>query len=153
MPVARPMTLKRVTPRSRPDHRRLPLLTLGVADSVRRMTTRLGSAFVPVSDAAAAADWYSDFLDLRTVSVESHAAVLTDGADSTVTLLAPSSGIAAKPGLDWATCTYVVSDIDSHHAESERRGLAPTAIEGDATVCRFFTVRDLDGNMMLIVDQ
>ena len=117
------------------------------------MTTRLGSAFVPVSDAAAAAGWYTDFLDLRTVSVEPHAAVLTDDADSTVTLLAPSSGIAAKPGLDWATCTYVVSDIDSHHAESERRGLAPTAIEGNATVCRFFTVRDLDGNIMLIVDQ
>jgi hypothetical protein len=117
------------------------------------MTTRLGSAFVPVSDAAAAAGWYSDFLDLRTVSVESHAAVLTGGADSTVTLLAPGSGIAAKPGLDWATCSFAVSDIDSHHAESERRGLAPTAIEGDATVCRFFTVRDLDGNMMLIVDQ
>jgi catechol 2,3-dioxygenase-like lactoylglutathione lyase family enzyme len=106
-----------------------------------------------VSDAAAAASWYTDFLDLRAISVESHAAVLTDEADRTVTLLAPSSGIAAKPGLDWATCTFVVSDIDSRHAESERRGLAPTALEGDATVCRFFTVRDLDGNKLLIVDQ
>jgi catechol 2,3-dioxygenase-like lactoylglutathione lyase family enzyme len=117
------------------------------------MTTRMGSAFVPVSDASAAASWYTDFLGLRTVSVEDHAAVLTDEADRTVTLLAPSSGIAAKPGLEWATCTYVVSDIDQHHAESVRRGLAPSAVEGNATVCRFFTVRDLDGNMMLIVDQ
>jgi len=106
-----------------------------------------------VSDAAAAASWYTDFLGLRAISVESHAAVLTDDADRTVTLLAPSSGIAAKPGLDWATCTFVVSDIDSRHAESKRRGLAPTAIEGDASVCRFFTVRDLDGNKVLIVDQ
>jgi catechol 2,3-dioxygenase-like lactoylglutathione lyase family enzyme len=117
------------------------------------MTTRLGSAFVPVHDAAAAAAWYADFLDLRTVSVEPHAAVLTGGTDGTITLLAPSSGIAAEPGLDWATCTYVVSDLDHHHAESERRDLAPTAIEGDPAVCRFFTVRDLDGNLLLIVDQ
>ncbi|HEY0474693.1 MAG TPA: VOC family protein [Kribbella sp.] len=117
------------------------------------MTTRVGSAFVPVSDAAAAAGWYADYLDLQAVSVEPQVAVLTDDSGSTVTLLAPSSGIAAKPGLDWATCNYVVSDLDGQHAESERRGLAPSAVEGDATVCRFFTVRDLDGNLMLIVDR
>jgi catechol 2,3-dioxygenase-like lactoylglutathione lyase family enzyme len=117
------------------------------------MTTRMGSAFVPVSDASAAAEWYADFLGLRTVSLQTHAAVVADDDGRTVTLLAPSSGIAAKPGLDWATCTFVVSDLDDHHAESERRGLAPSAIDGDAKVCRFFTVRDLDGNLMLIVDQ
>ncbi|WP_344114927.1 hypothetical protein [Kribbella alba] len=44
-------------------------------------------------------------------------------------------------------------DIDQHHAEAVRRGLAPTAVEGNATVCRFFTVRDLDDNLMLIVNQ
>jgi hypothetical protein len=113
----------------------------------------VGSAFVPVSDAGAAADWYADYLDLRTVSVEPQVAVLTDDSGSKVTLLAPSSGIAVKPGLDWATCNYVVSDVDRYHAESERRGLAPSAVEGDAAVCRFFTVRDLDGNLMLIVDR
>jgi catechol 2,3-dioxygenase-like lactoylglutathione lyase family enzyme len=117
------------------------------------MTTRLGSAFVPVNDAAAAASWYGDFLDLRVISVDPHAAVLADAAGNPLTLLGPGSGIAAKPGLDWATCSFVVSDLDGHHAESSRRGLAPTPIDGDPIICRFFTVRDLDGNMLLIVDQ
>jgi catechol 2,3-dioxygenase-like lactoylglutathione lyase family enzyme len=117
------------------------------------MTARLGSAFVPVSDAAAAADWYAELFGLRVVSVDLDAAVVRDDTGRQVALLSPSSGISAKPGLNWAPCSYIVADLDGFHANSERGGLAPTAIDGDASICRFFTLRDPDGNTILIVDR
>ena len=117
------------------------------------MSPRLGTAFVPVSDPPAAARWYAAALDLRPLEVGSAAATLAAAGDALLTLLGPESGIATEPGLPWATCGWVVEDLAAKHAELGAAGTSPSVIEGDASVCLFFTVRDLDGNVVLITDR
>jgi catechol 2,3-dioxygenase-like lactoylglutathione lyase family enzyme len=114
------------------------------------------TAFIPVTDPAASADWYSRTLGFRIDSTNEWSAVLqsAEGVGSTaLTLLGPASGIQAKPGLNWATCNFAVPDLDLVRADLERQGLEPTAIEGTAETVRFFTVRDPDDNTLLVTDR
>lgn len=120
-------------------------------DSVRITTT-----FMPVADPAAAARWYSHALGFQIHSVDEWSAVLRPGksvGSPSLTLLGPASGIQAKPGLAWATCNFAVADLSQARADLEANGCEPSAIEGMPEICRFFTVRDLDGNTLLVTDR
>lgn len=114
--------------------------------------TSIASAFVPVHDPVAAADWYREHLGLTVESASSFSAVLTDGSRR-VTLMGPRSGIAATPGLPWASASYRVDDVARRAAALRERGLEVTDVAGDASVCLFITTRDLDDNVVLVVDR
>ena len=117
------------------------------------MPTSIASAFIPVRDPAASASWYAKHLTLEVQEVNGWSAVLADERGVRVTLLGPSSGIAATPGLDWASCSFRVGDLDGRRLEFEAADCTTTEVEGDAAVCLFFTVRDPDGNVLLITDR
>lgn len=114
--------------------------------------TSIASAFVPVHDPVAAADWYCEHLHLTVESATSFSAVLTDGSRR-VTLMGPNSRIAATPGLPWAPVSYRVDDVASTATALRDRGLEVTEVAGDSSVCLFVTTRDLDGNIVLLVDR
>ncbi|GHJ44465.1 hypothetical protein Cs7R123_18070 [Catellatospora sp. TT07R-123] len=115
--------------------------------------TRIGSAFLPVRDPAAAAAWFERAFDLGRQSVDEWSAVLVDADGGRLTLLGPASGVKAQPGLPWATHNLVVDDLDAVHARLDGEGQPVTELTGDPGVCRFFTVPDLDGNLLLVVDR
>lgn len=117
-----------------------------------RTGTRIGTAFVPVSDPAAAADWYARSFGLTVQDVSPHAAQLST-AQGTLTLMGPRSGIAAEPGLPWAPFSLDVDDLAATREELIARGAEVSAVDGDPAVCLFFTTRDLDGNVVLVVDR
>ena len=85
--------------------------------------TTVSNAFVPVSDPGQAAEWYSEHLMLRVVTISEWSAVLTGDGGATVTLMGPLSGIAAKPGLAWATCGFLVEDLTGMRDRLLRKGL------------------------------
>lgn len=115
---------------------------------------RVGTAFIPVSDPETAARWYEAELGFSVRSTDEYAAVLEGVAGAgAVTLMGPRSGISAQPGLPWATCNFVVEDLDAARARLDAAGWAPSAVDGAADVCLFFTVRDPDGNTLLVVDR
>ncbi|WP_460666139.1 VOC family protein [Kribbella swartbergensis] len=114
---------------------------------------KITTAFIPVAVPADSADWYSRTLGLRVEEVNEWSAVLRpgDGAKSmAVTLLGPTTGIQAKPGLDWATCNFAVADLDQVRADLHDQGHEPSPIEGTPDTVRFFTLRDPDANTLLI---
>ena len=115
--------------------------------------TTVSNAFIPVSDPGRAAKWYSEHLMLRTVTVSEWSAVLTGDGGATVTLMGPLSGIAAEPGLAWATCGFLVEDLTGMRDSLLRNGHGVSVVEGDPNTCLFFTVRDLDGNVLLLTDR
>lgn len=118
-------------------------------------STTVGTAFVPVRDPAAAADWYAAALGLGIGEVTAWSAQLHGGDDhrTVLTLMGPASGIRAEPGLSFATCNYVVDDLDSARERLAAAGATPSAVAGSADVCRFVTARDPDGNVLLVVDR
>lgn len=117
-------------------------------------STTVGTAFVPVRDPAAAADWYAAALGLGIREVTAWSAQLHGGDDRTVlTLMGPASGIRAEPGLPFATCTYLVDDLEAARGRLEAAGAAPSAVDGSPEVCLFVTARDPDGNVLLVVDR
>lgn len=117
-----------------------------------RTGTRIGTAFVPVSDPAAAAEWYAGAFGLTVDDVSPHAAQLTS-AHGRLTLMGPRSGIAAQPGLPWAPCSFNVADLAATRTELSARGAQVSAIDGDPAVCLFFTTQDPDSNVVLVVDR
>jgi catechol 2,3-dioxygenase-like lactoylglutathione lyase family enzyme len=117
---------------------------------------RITTAFIPVADPEASAAWYSRAFGFQVQSVTAWSALLRpgEGAGSTaLTLLGPASGIRAKPGLEWATCNFAISDLAQARSDLEGHGCAPSAIEGAPEVCLFFTVSDPDGNTVLVTDR
>lgn len=117
-------------------------------------STTVGTAFVPVRDPAAAADWYAAALGLEIGEVTAWSAQLGGGDHRTVlTLMGPASGIRAEPGLSFATCNYVVEDLDSARERLAAAGASPSPVAGSADVCLFVTARDPDGNVLLVVDR
>jgi predicted enzyme related to lactoylglutathione lyase len=115
----------------------------------------VGTAFVPVRDPAAAADWYAVVLGLGIGEVTAWSAHLHGRCDhrTVVTLMGPASGIRAEPGLPFATCSYVVDDLDSVRERLAAAGASPSAVAGSPDVCLFVTARDPDGNVLLVVDR
>lgn len=120
---------------------------------ILRLMAKIGSAFLPVTNPAAAAIWYQRIFDLTPESVDEWSAVLTDGNGRRLTLLGPASGIKAQPGLPWATHNLIVDDLDATHARLTADAHSVTDVTGDPDVCRFFTMRDADGNILLICDR
>jgi catechol 2,3-dioxygenase-like lactoylglutathione lyase family enzyme len=119
-------------------------------------SVQITTAFIPVADPAASARWYNRVLGFQIRSVEEWSAVLHPGegvASPSLTLLGPASGIQAKPGLAWATCNFLVADLDQARSELEGHGCKPGAVEGAPEICLFFHIQDPDGNMLLITDR
>lgn len=117
------------------------------------MSTSIAGAFIPVADPASAAPWYASHLGLEVEEVTAWSAVLSGLEGARLTLMGPSSGIAAQPGLDWASCNFRVADLGLQHARLASGGLEVSAVEGDPEVCLFFTARDPDGNILLVTDR
>lgn len=117
--------------------------------------TTVGTAFVPVHDPAAAADWYAEALGLGIGEVTPWSARLHAGGDhrTVLTLMGPASGIRAQPGLPFATCNFVAEDLDAARERLAAAGAAPSAVSGSADVCLFVTAQDPDGNTLLVVDR
>jgi predicted enzyme related to lactoylglutathione lyase len=115
--------------------------------------TKIGSAFLPVKDPAAASAWFNHAFDLKEYSLNAWAAVLVDTEGNRLTLLGPASGIQAQPGLPWATHNLVVDNLEATHARMLSQGRAVTLVTGDPEVCRFFSMRDPDGNVLLVCDR
>jgi catechol 2,3-dioxygenase-like lactoylglutathione lyase family enzyme len=119
-------------------------------------SVNITTAFIPVTDPAVSARWYSRSLGLHIHSVDEWSAVLGSGGSpgsTSLTLLGPASGIQAKPGLAWATCNFAVADLSQARSDLEGQGCEPSAIAGAPEVCRFFTLQDPDGNTLLITDR
>ncbi|MFI6481372.1 VOC family protein [Nonomuraea sp. NPDC050663] len=117
-------------------------------------SVKITNAFIPVADPGASARWYSTVLGFQVASVDEWSAVLRcEGGSPSLTLMGPASGIAAAPGLAWATCNLAVADLDEARAELERHGSEPGDVEGSYEVCRFFTAKDPDGNTLLVTDR
>ncbi|MGN6636296.1 MAG: VOC family protein [Oryzihumus sp.] len=119
------------------------------------MAVSVGTAFLPVHDPEAAAPWYAKVLGLVATDVNQWSAQLrSPGAGSTaLTLMGPLSGIKAEPGLPFATCNFVVDDLEDLHDRLDAEGLAPSPVNGWPEMCLFFTVNDPDGNLLLVVDR
>jgi catechol-2,3-dioxygenase len=116
--------------------------------------TQIGSAFLPVNDPTAAAEWYSTVFGLSVTSSEEHAAVLESAAPvARLTLMGPKSGIAATPGLGWAPFNLIVEDLQAMRKLLADAGIDAGAVNGDDQTCFWFTAADLDGNTLLIVDR
>lgn len=114
--------------------------------------TKIGSAFLPVSEPGTAAQWYSATFGLRIRSSDSHAAVL-ETETSSLTLLGPASGIAAIPGLTWAPFSLQTDDLPARRQQLVQDGNAVGPINGDDRTCLWFTATDPDGNTLLICDR
>ena len=116
---------------------------------------RMGCAFLPVADPRASARWFADTFDLVVTEVDEWSAQLSlPGDDATsVTLLGPASGIPAEPGLPFATFSLVATELDGLRDRLVAAGHEVEPVAGDADVCRFFTLNDLDGNTLLVVDR
>lgn len=117
---------------------------------------RIASAFIPVSDPESAAGWYSRAFGFHLRSIDSWSAVLhpTEEESATaLTLMGPASGIRSDPGLPWATCSLLVEDLEATHARLLDEGHEPGEIDGAPETCLFFTVRDQDQNVLLVVDR
>ena len=117
------------------------------------MTTSIAGAFIPVVDPASAASWYATHLALEVVDVTEWSAVLSGRDGARLTLMGPSSGIAAQPGLEWASCSFRVADLGLQRDRLAGGGLEVGPVEGDPEVCLFFTTRDPDGNILLVTDR
>jgi hypothetical protein len=115
--------------------------------------TKIGTAFLPVNDTATASAWFQKAFDLAQVSADEWAAVLVDDAGTKLTLLGPTSGVQARPGLPWATHNLVVEDVFASHTQMLDQGYAVTNVAGDPGVCLFYSMRDPDGNVLLICDR
>jgi hypothetical protein len=114
---------------------------------------RITTAFIPVEDPKSSAAWYRDTFAL-TIRETGEASAVLGGDDGTaITLLGPASGIAQRPGLEWATCNFLVSDLDGTRESLRAAGMDVSGISGDPDQCRFFTTRDPDRNMLLITDR
>ncbi len=108
----------------------------------------IGSSFVPVHHPPTAAAWYADRFGVDIESSSDATAVLRVGGHR-VTLMGPASGILAGPGLPWATCSFLVEDLEAARSRFEDA----SAMGGDPAVCLFFTAHDPDGNVVLVVDR
>ncbi|HWK93259.1 MAG TPA: VOC family protein [Luteimicrobium sp.] len=113
---------------------------------------RVGTAFVPVSDPERSADWYAAAFGLRVAEVSPWAANLEAAGGTTLTLMGPASGMTS-PGLGFATHNLVVGDLDATRERFAAEGRGPGTVEGDPAVCRFFTLQDPDGNVVLVCDR
>lgn len=111
------------------------------------------TAFIPVADPIAAAQWYSSVLGLRLQDANPLSAVLHGDGDTSVTLMGPRSGIATRPGLQWATCNFKVDDLPATREALEVAGASPGLIEGDQNICLFVVAWDPDGNAILLTDR
>ena len=116
---------------------------------------RMGSAFLPVTDQRASARWFAETFGLQVAAVDDWSAQLSlpDVDGTALTLLGPASGIRAEPGLPFATFSMVAAELDELRARLVAVGLDVGEIDGDPEVCRFFTLPDLDGNTLLVVDR
>ncbi|WP_432486890.1 VOC family protein [Kineococcus sp. SYSU DK018] len=117
------------------------------------MTTTIASVFLPVHDTAAAADWYRERFELEVVQAGGHAAVLRDPDGRVLTLLGPASGISARPGLPWAPVSFRVQDLAGFRERCAAAGSPCSEVEGKEASCFFTTLRDPDGNTLLVVDR
>lgn len=117
-------------------------------------STAVTTAFIPVHNPTAAALWYSEMLDLEILTTNDSSAVLRPAAGTTsITLLGPDSGIKVRPGLEWATCNFLVEDLHKERAALQRLGIRTSEFEGSAEVCLYFTLQDPDGNTLLVTDR
>ena len=55
--------------------------------------------------------------------------------------------------MPFATCSYLVDDLDAARRRLEAAGAAPSPVDGSPEVCLFVTARDPDGNVLLVVDR
>ena len=115
--------------------------------------TAITTAFIPVRNPQAAAGWYSRMLGLTVGQASDFSAVLSAAGTASVTLMGPDSGIKAQPGLAWATCNFLVDDLEETRARLAENGAAVGAIAGGPDVCLFFTAQDPDGNTLLLTDR
>jgi len=115
--------------------------------------TAITTAFIPVRNPQAAAEWYSRTLGLTIAETNTFSAVLSGGGTASVTLMGPDSGIRAQPGLAWATCNFLVDDLEETRTRLAENGVAVGAIAGAPDVCLFFTAKDPDGNTLLLTDR
>lgn len=113
----------------------------------------IASAFLPVRDPSGAAAWYAEHLGFAVREQSSHAAVLDAANGQALTLLGPASGIRAAPGLEWASFSVLVDDLDGARAVLAGAGAEPTSVQGDPETCLFVVARDPDGNTLLVVDR
>jgi len=118
-----------------------------------RGSARVRSAFLPVTDVAAAARWYHQVVGLPLRQVDEWAAQLGDESGTALTLMGPASGIPVAPGLPFAAVSILLDQLDATRDAWIAEGHAPSAVEGDPDVCRFFTMKDPDGNVLLFVDR
>lgn len=119
------------------------------------MAVSVGTAFLPVRDPEAAAPWYEKAFGLVATDMNQWSAQLRapGGASTALTLMGPLSGIRAEPGLPFATCSFVVDDLEDLRGRFDAEGLAPSPVDGSPDMCLFFTVSDPDGNVLLVVDR
>lgn len=116
--------------------------------------TQIGSAFLPVNEPKAAAEWYAKVFGLAVRSSEEHAAVLESGEPvRRLTLLGPKSGISAAPGLGWAPFNLIADDLEELRGRLGEFSETVSSVDGDDRSCLWFTTQDPDGNTLLIVDR
>ena len=115
--------------------------------------TAITTAFIPVRNPQTAADWYSRMLGLTVGQANNFSAVLSAAGTASVTLMWPDSGIKAQPGLAWATCNFLVEDLEGARTRLADNRVAVGPITGAPDVCLFFTAQDPDGNTLLLTDR
>jgi catechol 2,3-dioxygenase-like lactoylglutathione lyase family enzyme len=114
--------------------------------------TRVGTVGVPVTDPDRALEFYTGTLgfdkrlDVRFGDGARWIEVAPPGAETTIALVPAGSG--QQPGIRFAT-----EDADADHARLQARGTDtdPEITRMAAPVPPMFTIRDPDGNALLIV--
>lgn len=120
--------------------------------------SQLGTVIIPVSDQDKALEFYTGKLGFEVRNDVSFGEgnrwleVAPPGGGATVAIMPPRPG--ETPSNTQTCVAFTTDDVDAGHAALEERGVEVEEVTGgEGPVPRMFFFRDLDKNMLLLVEE
>jgi catechol 2,3-dioxygenase-like lactoylglutathione lyase family enzyme len=118
----------------------------------------VGRVIIPVSDQDKALEFYTETLgfekraDIPFGEDDRWLEVAPAGSGAAIAIMPPRPG--ETPHNDQACIVFTTDDLDADHAALKERGVdVEDPMGGEGPVPRMFFFRDLDGNMLLEVEE
>jgi catechol 2,3-dioxygenase-like lactoylglutathione lyase family enzyme len=118
----------------------------------------VGRVIIPVSDQDKALEFYTETLgfekraDIPFGEDDRWLEVAPAGSGAAIAIMPPRPG--ETPHNDQACIVFTTDDLDADHAALKERGVdVEEPMGGEGPVPRMFFFRDLDGNMLLEVEE
>jgi catechol 2,3-dioxygenase-like lactoylglutathione lyase family enzyme len=118
----------------------------------------IGRVIIPVSDQDKALEFYTETLgfekraDIPFGEDDRWLEVAPAGSGAAIAIMPPRPG--ETPHNDQACIVFTTDDLDADHAALKERGVdVEDPMGGEGPVPRMFFFRDLDGNMLLEVEE